>query len=66
MEMSVARATPDEQDSSSKTGRTVHVVARFVLPKGGYATTVLGRACRLIDVAGRRQPDDDATDIEEP
>lgn len=28
------------------------VIARFVLPKGGYATTVLGRACRLIDAGG--------------
>jgi len=27
------------------------VVARFVLPKGGYATTVLGAACRIIDVS---------------
>jgi tRNA pseudouridine13 synthase len=34
------------------TGRTV-VVARFVLPKGGYATTVLGRACRLVDLMAR-------------
>ena len=34
------------------TGRAV-VVARFVLPKGGYATTVLGRACRLVDPTAR-------------
>lgn len=27
------------------------VLARFVLPKGGYATTVLGRACRLTDAS---------------
>lgn len=27
---------------------------RFVLPKGGYATTVLARACRVIDAAARR------------
>jgi tRNA pseudouridine13 synthase len=32
------------------TGRAV-VVARFVLPKGGYATTVLGRACRWVDAS---------------
>jgi tRNA pseudouridine13 synthase len=34
-------------------GRSI-VVARFVLPKGGYATTVLGRACGLVD--GSRGP----------
>ena len=28
-------------------GRTSRIVARFVLPKGGYATTVLGRVFRL-------------------
>jgi tRNA pseudouridine13 synthase len=48
-----ARPAPGEtpgapQPGATSTGRAV-VVARFVLPKGGYATTVLGRACRLID-----------------
>jgi tRNA pseudouridine13 synthase len=42
------------------------VVARFVLPKGGYATTVLGRACRLIDASrgdgGITPPVDDSSD----
>ena len=33
---------------TSIAGRAV-VVARFVLPKGGYATTVLGRACHVVD-----------------
>jgi tRNA pseudouridine13 synthase len=28
------------------------LTASFVLPKGGYATTVLGRACRLVDRGG--------------
>lgn len=32
-------------------GSEVTVIARFVLPKGGYATTVLGRACRVIDAS---------------
>lgn len=29
----------------------VAVAVRFVLPKGGYATTVLSRACRLLDAS---------------
>lgn len=35
------------------------IVVSFVLPKGGYATTLLGRAFRLIDVStrgGEREP----------
>jgi tRNA pseudouridine13 synthase len=44
-----------EGSPATKAGRAV-VVARFVLPKGGYATTVLGRACRLLD-ASRRSDD---------
>ncbi len=39
-----------EAQAPGSAGRAV-VVARFVLPKGGYATTVLGRACRLIDAS---------------
>jgi tRNA pseudouridine13 synthase len=34
-------------------GGKAAIVARFVLPKGGYATTVLGRACRLTDASAR-------------
>ena len=34
-------------------GDTVTVIARFVLPKGGYATTVLARACRIVDATAR-------------
>src|SRR5262249_35090386 len=41
------------------------VLASFVLPKGGYATTGLGRGCRLVDGSrsGSRQGEelDDAT-----
>ena len=33
------------------------LVVSFVLPKGGYATTVLGRACRLIDASRRNGGD---------
>jgi len=29
------------------------VAATFVLPKGGYATTLLGRAFRLLDATAR-------------
>jgi tRNA pseudouridine13 synthase len=43
-------AQPVEPRGEASAGRAV-VVARFVLPKGGYATTVLGRACRLVDVS---------------
>jgi tRNA pseudouridine13 synthase len=46
------------------TGRAV-VVARFVLPKGGYATTVLGRACRLVDMMAR-SPAASGTEPEAP
>jgi tRNA pseudouridine13 synthase len=50
----VAEMTAEARDGGEgSTGRAV-VVARFVLPKGGYATTVLGRACRLVD--GSRIP----------
>jgi hypothetical protein len=29
--------------------RRVGLAVRFVLPKGGYATTVLERACHVVD-----------------
>ncbi len=32
------------------------VIARFVLPKGGYATTVLGAACLLVDASRTGEP----------
>jgi tRNA pseudouridine13 synthase len=40
------------------------IVVRFVLPKGGYATTVLGRAFRLRDAALER-PSDEGPDAED-
>jgi tRNA pseudouridine13 synthase len=43
------------------------VVVSFVLPKGGYATTVLGRVFRLIDASSTRAPREAAaTPPEEP
>jgi tRNA pseudouridine13 synthase len=44
----VAEMASEVRSTEASTGRAV-VVVRFVLPKGGYATTVLGRACRLFD-----------------
>ena len=46
----VAEMATEPPSPQGSTGRAV-VVVRFVLPKGGYATTVLGRACRLVDAA---------------
>ncbi len=51
---------------------TAVIAVSFVLPKGGYATTVLGRAVRLVDASiarttreqipdGERLPSDDST-----
>jgi len=37
-------------------GGKAAIVVRFVLPKGGYATTVLGRACLLSDASLRPGP----------
>jgi tRNA pseudouridine13 synthase len=42
------------------------IVVRFVLPKGGYATTVLGRAFRLRDAALERPSDAEPEAEEEP
>lgn len=49
-EMEAAVRGQARGEAGGPTGRAV-VVARFVLPKGGYATTVLGRACRLLDAS---------------
>ncbi len=68
----VAEMATEVRDPDPVTGNVV-VVARFVLPKGGYATTVLGRACRLVDATrlqeashgpgtGITPPADDSTD----
>jgi tRNA pseudouridine13 synthase len=47
-------------------GSAPGIVARFVLPKGGYATTVLGRAFRLRDAALERPSDAEPEAEEEP
>jgi tRNA pseudouridine13 synthase len=62
-----ARVEPESPGKAS-------VIARFVLPKGGYATTVLGAACHLVDAgagyhprAGDAEPVDGAgDDVQEP
>ena len=62
----VAEMTTELREPEGSTGRAV-VVARFVLPKGGYATTVLGRACRLLDGSrGESSPDPESSDESEP
>lgn len=61
-----------EDESGDPTGKNpaeaafagASIVVRFVLPKGGYATTVLGRAFRLVDAALSR-PSDAAPETEE-
>ena len=47
-------------------GSAPGIVVRFVLPKGGYATTVLGRAFRLRDAALERPSDAEPEAEEEP
>jgi tRNA pseudouridine13 synthase len=37
-------------------GGASSVIVAFVLPKGGYATTVLGRVCRLSDASREARP----------
>jgi len=46
--------------------RASSIVIRFVLPKGGYATTVLGRAFRLRDAALTKPSDAEPDAEEEP
>lgn len=60
-------AVTDEAAGTNPTGaggKGSSIVLRFVLPKGGYATTVLGRAFRLRDAALAR-PSDAEPDAEE-
>jgi tRNA pseudouridine13 synthase len=54
-ELSVAILDPSPSTdlASSEEGR-LRVAIRFVLPKGGYATTVLGLAFRLVDATASR------------
>lgn len=47
-------------------GSAPGIAVRFVLPKGGYATTVLGRAFRLRDAALERPSDAEPEAEEEP
>lgn len=46
-------------DTQSKSSRALAVC--FVLPKGGYATTVLARACQLVEPKGAPRGDDPGT-----
>jgi tRNA pseudouridine13 synthase len=60
--LDVTRTNPEDravgsQELADRTLRRRGIVARFVLPKGGYATTVLGRTCRLVDAAASRPLD---------
>lgn len=49
-----ALRAPDTNAGSAGTGHGI--VVSFVLPKGGYATTVLGRVFRLVDACAPRSP----------
>lgn len=53
-----------ESTELTQSGNSVAVC--FVLPKGGYATTVLARACRLIESRGGAREDDPGADAAEP
>jgi tRNA pseudouridine13 synthase len=48
-DMAVSTVPPASTDPPGQTERRVGVAVRFVLPKGGYATTVLERACHVVD-----------------
>lgn len=52
--------------AAGSVGSPPGIVVRFVLPKGGYATTVLGRAFRLRDAAQERPSDAEPEAEEEP
>jgi tRNA pseudouridine13 synthase len=58
------RLAPESTDPAGQPGRRGVVAVRFVLPKGGYATTVLERACHVVDATrpaapGPEEPQDD-------
>lgn len=54
-ELSLAILDPSPStDLASSEERRLRVAIRFVLPKGGYATTVLGLAFRLVDATASR------------
>jgi tRNA pseudouridine13 synthase len=48
-EMVAEVVAPESTDPAGQAGRRSAVAVRFVLPKGGYATTVLERACHVVD-----------------
>lgn len=52
-EMSAETGAPASTEPTEAGERGARVIARFVLPKGGYATTVLEGACRLVDARAR-------------
>ena len=54
-----ATSSPDLGGNVTRSGV---LTVRFVLPKGGYATTVLGRACRLSTPTSSTTPDSIAPD----
>jgi tRNA pseudouridine13 synthase len=47
--MAVENVPPQSSDPPGHPGRRALVAVRIVLPKGGYATTVLERACHVVD-----------------
>ena len=67
-EMSVSEeiVAPGGTKPAGPGGSAPGIVVRFVLPKGGYATTVLGRAFRLRDAALERPSDAEPDAEEEP
>jgi tRNA pseudouridine13 synthase len=54
-ELNASRASTEQ---SAQGAGQAGIVVRFVLPKGGYATTVLENACELRDERGRAAPSD--------
>jgi tRNA pseudouridine13 synthase len=62
-EMSIAILEPPAStDLAGRERRRPSIAVHFVLPKGGYATTVLGRAFRLVDASSSSRPLDRGRD----
>jgi tRNA pseudouridine13 synthase len=53
-ELSATLEPATSMNLAAAPGELRGVVVRFVLPKGGYATTVLARACWLVDATASR------------
>jgi tRNA pseudouridine13 synthase len=69
LRLEVKEMQVSDEDAANPTGaasRAPSIVVRFVLPKGGYATTVLGRAFRLRDAALTKPSDAEPDAEEEP